>query len=72
MKAILLLAVLLSACTTVKPTVGNDVLSKGECEVICTVLGYEVREVRNGNCICNLSKCIFKGGCVPLPPPPEQ
>ncbi len=51
----LLLAVLMMGCATVT-SARNDVMDKAECENRCIALGYEIREVRDGNCICNLSK----------------
>ncbi len=68
-----IVAVVLSmlGCTTVNPSVRDEEMSKTKCESMCIVLGYEVREVRDGNCICNMSKCRFER-CEPLPPPPTK
>lgn len=71
MKIITILAILaITGCATVDTHVATEQMDKIECESRCATLGYEVREVRDGNCICNLSRCRHMGGCEPLPPPP--
>ncbi len=72
MKKTLIFAVLMMGCTAVNSNVREE-MSKTQCESICSTLGYEIREVRNGDCICNLSSCRHvESGCIPLPPPPDK
>ncbi len=72
MKKTILFSILMMSCASVNSNVRDEV-SKTQCESICATLGYEIREVRNGDCICNLSTCRYvESGCAPLPPPPES